>query len=150
MGTAESVSLDVLYEQDETAWLEAMAELIRSDRLDQLDYSNLEGYLEKMARRDRGEVASRLSSLIAQVLKWRSQPERRTGCWKAALEIQQQELAELLESKSLRNHAGEILEKTYANAIKHAVADSGVPVHTFPGACPFTLDALLSEPLSMS
>ena len=150
MTTAEFVSLDALYEQDRTAWLEAMAELIRSGRLDQLDHCNLAGYLEDMARRDRREVTSRLSNLIAQLLKWRNLPEKRSGCWRASMEMQQQELTELLESKSLRNHAGEILEKAYANGIKQVVTDTGLPLLTFPGACPFTLDALLSEPLSMS
>src|SRR5512135_3388659 len=105
MSTAESASLDALYEQDETAWLEAMAELIRFGRLDQLDYADLAGYLEEMARRDRREVTSRLSALIGHLLKWRYQPERCSGCWSASVQMQQQELAEMLESKLLRNHA---------------------------------------------
>ncbi|MGO9597165.1 MAG: DUF29 domain-containing protein [Isosphaeraceae bacterium] len=150
MATAESVSLNVLYERDETAWLEAMAELIRLDRLDQLDYSNLAGYLADMARRDRREVTSRLSILIAHLLKWHHQPEKRSGSWMGTVEIQRQELAELLESGVLRNHAGEILDKAYANGIKQAVAETGLPESTFPVACPYSLDALLSEPLSLS
>ena len=147
MATAESISLEMLYEQDETAWLEAMAQLIRSGRLDQLDYTNLARYLEDMAWRDRREVTSRLSILIAHLLKWRHQPKKRFRSWMGSVEIQRQELAELLESKVLRNHAGAILEKAYANGIKQVVAETGLPESIFPGACPFSLDALLSEPL---
>jgi hypothetical protein len=42
-----------LYETDETAWLEAMAELIELGRLGELDYPHLGEYLADMARRDR-------------------------------------------------------------------------------------------------
>ncbi len=147
MATEEAVRLDVLYEQDETAWLEAMADLIRSGRLDQVDYPNLAEYLADMAQRDRREVTSRLSILIAHLLKWRHQPEQRSGSWRGTVEVQRQELAELLESRVLRNHAGEVLDKAYANGMRQAIAETGLPESTFPGTCPYSLDALLSEPL---
>lgn len=134
-----------LYELDETAWLDVMAELIRAGRLDELDYANLAEYLSDMARRDRREVASRLASLIAHRLKWQYQPERRSGSWRATIEVQRQELAELLESKALRNHATEMLAKAYANGVRQAVAETALPEETFPEECPFTIDALLSE-----
>src|SRR5437762_265465 len=76
MATAQTVQLDVLYERDETAWLEAMADLIRTGRLDEVDYPNLAEYLADMARRDRREVDSRLVVLLAHVLKWVHQPDR--------------------------------------------------------------------------
>lgn len=64
MTTAQAASLGVLYEQDETAWLETMAELIRRGRLDEVDYPNLAEYLADMARREakarRGDVVRRL------------------------------------------------------------------------------------------
>ena len=43
MVTATPTKLAELYRIDETAWLEAMAELIRSSRLDEVDYPNLNG-----------------------------------------------------------------------------------------------------------
>lgn len=59
-----------LYESDETAWLEAMVELIHQGRISDLDYPHLQEYLADMARRDRREVKSRLTVLIAHVLTW--------------------------------------------------------------------------------
>ena len=50
--------LPSLYESDETAWLEAMSELIHQGRLNELDYAHLREYLADMARRDRREVAA--------------------------------------------------------------------------------------------
>jgi hypothetical protein len=41
--------LPVLYERDETAWLEAMAELARDGRAEDLDLGHLADYLFDMA-----------------------------------------------------------------------------------------------------
>jgi hypothetical protein len=147
MAAAAAVKLSVLYERDETAWLEATSELIRLGRLDEVDYPNLAEYLADMARRDRREVTSRLAVLIAHLLKWRNQPERRSGSWRGTVEVQRQELAELLESGVLRDHADKVLGKAYANGVRQVVAERGLPVATFPAVCPYSLDALLSEPL---
>jgi hypothetical protein len=124
-----------------------MSEFIRLGRFDEVDCSNLAEYLADLARRDRREVSSRLAVLIAHLLKWRSQPERRSGGWRGTVEVQRQELAELLESGTLRNHAVEVLGKAYANGVRQAVAESGLPEATFPAECPFSLDAVLSDPL---
>ncbi|HKM81947.1 MAG TPA: DUF29 family protein, partial [Candidatus Acidoferrum sp.] len=62
--------LPALYERDETAWLEAMAELARDGRAEDLDLGHLAEYLFDMARRDRREVESRLAVLLSHLLKW--------------------------------------------------------------------------------
>jgi hypothetical protein len=62
--------LSELYEADETAWLDAMADLVRQGRLEELDYAHLAEYLTDMARSDRREVESRLTTLLEHLLKW--------------------------------------------------------------------------------
>src|SRR5947209_2024614 len=111
-----TVPLGVLYEQDETAWLETIAELIRQERLDELDYPNLADYLADMARRDRREVDSRLTVLLARLLNWVHQPDRRSGGWKGKLIEQRQELEGLVSRSVLRNHAEAELEDLYRKA----------------------------------
>src|SRR5436853_1875141 len=98
-------ALTDLYEADETAWLEAMAKLIRAKRYRALDYRHLREYLSDMAKRDRREVQSRLRVLLAHVLKWIYQPEIRSGSWRATILTQSRDLADLLEAGSLRRHA---------------------------------------------
>jgi hypothetical protein len=134
--------LPALYEQDETAWLEVMAKLIREHRFAELDDIHLGEFLTDMARRDRREVESRLAVLIAHLLKWTHQPERRSGGWRVTVEIQRQELAALLESATLRNHAEAILPQAYAKGVRQATAETGLPMTSFPSACPYTLDQL--------
>jgi hypothetical protein len=147
MTIAQAVSLDVLYERDETAWLEAMSELIRLGRLEELDYPNLVEYLADMARRDRREVESRLTVLLSHVLKWVHQPDRRSGSWKGTLVAQRQELEGLVSRGVLRNHAEAVLAEVYAKAVERVAAETGLPAETFPVACPYALDRLMSTDL---
>ena len=65
-----------LYLRDETAWLEATAELVRAGRLDRVDSASLAEYLTDMAKRDRREVFSRTVVLLAHLLEWHHQPDR--------------------------------------------------------------------------
>jgi hypothetical protein len=136
-----------LYERDETAWLEAMSDLIRLGQLDQVDYRNLAEYLADMARRDRREVENRLTVLIVHVLKWIHQPERRTGSWKATIIEQRQELDGLVSRGVLRSHAEAVLTDAYHKAVERAAAETGLQARTFPPTCPYSLDELLSAEL---
>jgi len=140
-------ALPRLYEADETAWLETMVQLIGDGRLSELDYPHLREYLEDMARRDRREVLSRLSLLLAHRLKWDHQSKRRSRSWRTTIEVQRQELAELLESGTLRNHALQSLPKAFANAIRQVVAETGLAESKLPAECPYSLDQLLQEPI---
>ncbi|MCC6419673.1 MAG: DUF29 domain-containing protein [Gemmataceae bacterium] len=133
-----------LYEADETAWLEEMSRLIREGRLDEADTENLSGYLLDMAKRDRREVVNRLTTLIMHVLKSDHQPRKRSRSWQVTILTQKDELQDLLESQTLKNHAAEVLGKAYARAVKYASEETGLPADRFPNECPYTLDELLS------
>jgi hypothetical protein len=100
-----------------------------------------------MARRDRREVESRLILLIAHALKWTHQPEHRSGSWRVTIVEQRQELDGLVSRGVLRNHAEAKLEDVYHKAVERAAAETGLPIETFPTACPYTLDQLLSADL---
>jgi hypothetical protein len=145
MIASPAVDLARLYEDDETAWLDHMAELVRAGRLAELDCANLGEFLADMARRDRREVVNRLSVLLAHRLKWDFQAEKRSPSWRATVETQRQQLGELLESATLRAHAADVLAKAYANGVRQAEADTGLPAATFPADCPYPLDGLLAD-----
>lgn len=138
-------TLEKLFEQDETAWLEAMVELIRLEQFDKLDYPHLQEYLDDMARRDKREVESRLAVLLTHQLKWDYQQEKRSPSWQTTIEAQRQELILLLENASLRNHADLKLHKSYQAAVRLAMAETSLPEEAFPVACPYTLEGLRLE-----
>lgn len=134
-----------LFESDETAWLEATAELVRTGRFDDVDTANLAEYLVDMARRDRREVVSRLVVLFVHLLKWESQPQRRSGAWQATILEQQRELRQLLESGTLLRHAQNVLPEAYDEARKQAAAETGMDRKAFPVECPWSLDSILED-----
>jgi hypothetical protein len=140
-----SLSWAALYETDETAWLEATAELARTGRMDQIDPGILAEYLTDMAKRDRREVFSRLVVLLAHLLKWQYQPEGRSRSWQGTILEQQQELRPFLESGTLRNHALAVLGDAYTQACQRAAVETGLSRSTFPEACPWDLEAALAD-----
>jgi len=139
--------LPALYERDETAWLEAMAELARDGRAKDLDLGHLAEYLFDMARRDRREVESRLAVLLSHLLKWTYQPDHRARGWRATVIEQRQELNRLAGRGVLRNHAQEVLADVYTEAVERAAAETGATRILFPVDCPYTLDQLLTVQL---
>src|SRR5436305_9852801 len=125
MTTAQTVPQNLLYESDETAWLELMAELIRLGRLDEVDYPNLAEYLADMAGRDRREVQSRLALLLTHMLKWTYQAPQRSRSWKGTIIEQQHGLEDLVRRGVLRNHAEAMLAEMYGCRY----VPSRVPLH---------------------
>jgi hypothetical protein len=139
------VATATLYEVDETAWLEATADLIRNGRLNEVDLNNLAKYLTDLAKRDRREVFSRLVVLLPHLLKWVHQPGRRLGSWRGTILEQQRELRQLLESGTLRSHAAAVFADAYADARKQAAAETGLAWNAFPQECGWDLDGALAD-----
>ena len=146
MATAEALDLSLLYEEDETAWLEAMAALAADGRHAEMDYRHLSEYLTDMAKRDRREVFSRLIVLLSHLLKWEYQPERRSGSWRGTIREQRRELRQLLESGTLRNHAEAVLADAYAEARRQAADETELSLDLFPVENAWRLNALMAEP----
>jgi hypothetical protein len=143
MATLRTQSLSDLYNQDETAWLEAMADLAAQGRHSEMDYPHICEYLTDMANRDRREVFSRLVVLLAHLLKWDYQPEKWSGSWRGIIREQRRELRQLLESATLRNHAAAVLADAYAEARLQAADETELPVETFPVVCGWNLETIL-------
>ena len=142
--TQTDLALSDLYLADETAWLEAMAELIDSGNRTDLDFANLREYLTDMANRDRREVNSRLVQLLMHILKWEHQPDHRSGSWQSSIFDQQFELNLLVGRGILRNHAEDVLADEYPVAVKRAAAETGLGIEAFPRECAYSLDEVLS------
>jgi hypothetical protein len=140
-----SVATAALYERDETAWLETTAELIRQGQLDAVELGILAEYLTDMVKRDRREVYSRLVVLLALLLKWDYQADRRSRSWQGTILEQQRELRQLLESGTLRHQAEAVFVAAYVDARKQAAAETGMVCGAFPEECPWDLDGALAD-----
>jgi hypothetical protein len=139
------VATATLYEVDETAWLESAADLVRQGRFDEIDRQTLAEYLTDLVKRDRREVFSRLVVLLSHLLRWKYQPDQRSGSWRGTILQQQRELRQLLESGTLRNHALAVLADAYADAREQAAAETESARTAFPQACEWDLDSALAD-----
>ncbi len=148
MDVATPESLPALYHEDEVAWLDAMAEIIRRRDLAALDLDSLHELLTDMAIRERRELKSRHVVLMTHQLKWRYQPKEQTRSWETTALVQSQELADIAGRGVLRAHAESVLPDAYANAVKRAASETRLPRSTFPVDCPSTVEELLNVDLS--
>ena len=138
-------TLSELYEKDETAWLDAMAELVQFGQCESLDLPNLYDYLTSMANRDRKEVFHRLVQLMMHLLNWQYQPEKRGTSWLASIRFQREELNWDCNSGTLNNYAKSILSLAYKKARIEAALETGLPMEAFPDQLGMTFDELLAD-----
>jgi hypothetical protein len=135
-----------LYEADFSQWAQQQADLCRRGRFHELDIEHLSEELEGMSARERRELVNRLAILLAHLLKWRFQPERRGNSWRLTIKIQRLDVASLLQqSPSLRARLNEYLSDAYRRAILMAAAETGLNEDTFPEVCPFSTEQLLGD-----
>jgi Domain of unknown function DUF29 len=133
-----------LYEQDFFLWTQQMATALREGRLEQLDLENLAEEIESLGRSDRRALQSRLVVLLHHLLKWRYQPQQRTGSWKGTLSEQRRRIRVLLEdSPSLRSLLDNAVKECYLDARRQASDETGLPLTDFPEVCPFLLVDIL-------
>jgi hypothetical protein len=139
-------NLAMSYEQDFYAWANANAGLLREGRLSEIDTENIAEELQTMGRTEKRELASRLSVLLAHLLKWQCQPERRSESWKNAIEARREDILELLEeSPSLRPAILGRFDRGYLRARRAAATETGMSRDRFPENSPFTFEQALNE-----
>lgn len=90
------------YDKDINAWAQEQARLLRAGRFEMLDIEHIAGEIEDVGKSEQRELASRMAVLLAHLLKWQYQPERRGASWEKTIKAQRKEIAYALdESPSL-------------------------------------------------
>ena len=134
------------YEEDFFRWTERQAALMRAGRTDLVDWENVAEEIESLGRRDRRAVKSRLRVLIMHLLKWRAQPQARSGSWRNTIRTQRAELRDVLaDSPSLRRVARSVPAKVYPLARTGAADETGLELAMFAEECPFTAEQVLDD-----
>jgi hypothetical protein len=137
----------VAYDDDFFAWTQEQARLLREGELAEIDAANLAEEVESMGRSDRREIRSRLMVLLAHLLKWCFQPERRSPSWLATIAEQRLQIDLLLaDSPSFNPVVAAALEAdAYARARGMAMRETGLAAEAFPASCPFTPEQILDD-----
>ncbi len=135
-----------LYERDFFLWTRQQAELLRERVPDTagLDTVKLAEEIEDLGSSQQSEIESRLCVLLAHLLKWQVQPAKRSNSWCATIAEQRMRIARRLrQSPSLRSYSAEVLAEEYAVARLNAMAETDLPMDSFPLHCPFEIDDIL-------
>jgi hypothetical protein len=134
-----------LYDTDFYTWTQTQAEALRAKQWQALDVENLAEEIESLGKRDRRSRDSQLVRLMQHLLKWHYQPLRRSPSWRRSIYQAQTALEDVLEdNRSLREIPPAHLAKLYERARRLAIQDTGLPLSTFPEACPWTIEQLLA------
>lgn len=134
------------YEHDFYAWAMNNARLLRERRFSEIDVNNVAEELETLGRSEKRELINRLAVLLAHLLKWQFQPQRRSKSWRVTIKEQRLKLIEhLVENPSLRANLTDTLSKAYGYAVLQAVKETPLDETDFPITCPYTLDEIFQH-----
>ncbi|WP_437559159.1 DUF29 domain-containing protein [Acidithiobacillus sulfuriphilus] len=147
MGTALKLDTSAgLYNQDFYVWTMEQADLLRRHKPDWMDWENVADELESMGKKDRRELVSRMTVLLMHLAKWYWQAEKRSPSWSGTIEEQREQIElSLNDSPSLRSFIQYSFQEAWGRAIKKAARETGLPLSTFPEACPWPMEDVLGD-----
>ena len=131
------------YETDVVAWANEQAQLIRAGQFGLLDLEHIAEEIEDVGKSEQRELASRMAVLLAHLLKWEYQPDRRGSSWRATIQTQRHSIWKRLgKTPSLRPMLcdSDWIEDMWADARQTASSESGIGFAVFPEACPWAME----------
>lgn len=134
------------YETDVVAWACEQASLLRSGKLSEIDIERIAEEIEDVGKSEQRELASRMTVLIAHLLKWKYQPACRGTSWERTIKAQRKEvLYSLKESPSLKTKLEDEdwLDVIWSKAVALATTETGLDVD--PEAGIWSIKELLSS-----
>jgi len=135
------------YDQDAHAWAFEQARLLRAGRFDLLDIEHLAEEIEDIGKSEQRELTNRMAVLLAHLLKWQYQVERRDASWQKIIRAQRKSIAYALdESPSLKPKLEEPrwLSRVWSQALSQTVTETGLDI--FPEECPWRItEEVLNE-----
>jgi hypothetical protein len=134
------------YDTDFYAWTQAQAAALRAKAAPALDWDHLAEEVESLGQAERHAVRSHLRTLLWHLLKWHYQPRRRSKSWRVSIDNARDEIDDYLATNpSLVTALDDLLVSAYGRARKVAARETGLPLTTFPEACPWPIAQVLEE-----
>lgn len=132
------------YESDVIAWANEQARLLRAGLFSQLDIEHLADEIEDVGKSEKRELRSRMAVLLAHLLKWQYQPERRGNGWRRTITEQRRGILGCLqETPSLKAEIKRAAwwEWLWSDAVTIAIQETGLDA--FPESCPWTFAQIM-------
>jgi len=134
------------YDEDVYGWTIHTAELLRSKKMDEVDFENIIEEIESLGRSEKNGLTSSIRLIISHLLKWQYQPERRTPSWKATISTHRMQAEFYLDDNpSLKSKIDDILVKAYKRAVIEAANDTLMEDSVFPKECPYSFEEITSN-----
>jgi hypothetical protein len=136
----------IRYDDDVIAWANQQAQLLRAGRFDQLDIEHLAEEIEDVGKSEQRELANRMALLVAHLIKWQRQPQRRGASWQITIRNQRRGIARRLkETPSLRPRLAEPdwWQGIWDDATAQAAQETGLS--DFPDSCPWSPNDVLDS-----
>jgi hypothetical protein len=133
------------YDNDVVAWANEQARLLRAGRFEALDIEHIADEIEDVGKSEQRELASRMAVLLAHLLKWQLQPQRRGVSWEITVRNQRKAITlHLKQVPSLKAKLSdaEWWEVVWGDAISQAARDTGIG--DFTESCPWIFDQIMN------
>ncbi|MFM8295681.1 MAG: DUF29 domain-containing protein [Microcystaceae cyanobacterium] len=140
-------SLKSLYEQDEHLWLTETIQLLKENRLEQLDIENLIGELEDLSKWNQNRVESFLRQVFIHLLLlqyWTMEYDYNYRHWQGEIASFRVQLNRALTT-NLKQYLLENLEDVYQESVFIVTQKTGLDLQIFPAFCPYSLEQLLDK-----
>ena len=137
----------ISYDDDVILWSKEQAALLRSGRFSQLDIEHLADEIEDVGKSEQRELASRMSVLLAHLLKWQHQPERRSKSWENTILHQRGRIARRVANTpglqaTLRDPDWQL--DAWLDGAEQAERETGLDRGRFGAACPWAMERVLA------
>jgi hypothetical protein len=131
------------YEADFYAWAYDQAAKVRAGHFTEIDSINIAEELESLGKSQKKELVSRLTVLLAHLLKWQYQPDKKTLSWQLTIEEQRDKLEQhLQENPSLKATLTQSIDSAYRSAVRWAREETELDKETFPVQCPYSWEQI--------
>ncbi len=134
------------YQADIIAWANEQAALIRAGKFDQLDLENIAEEIEDVGKSEQREFESRMSILLAHLIKWQYQPDRRGKSWERTIKDQRVMIQRrLVNTPSLKPEldSPDFWLESWADATRLSESETGL-LNLFPDSCPWNAEQILN------
>ena len=135
------------YADDLYTWVQEQVALLRAGRVDALDLGNIAEELSDVGSEQYDKLESALEVLLAHVLKWDHQPDRRSRSWSLTIAEQRVRIArKLRKNPGLKSRIAEAVSEGFRIGQLRAAREMKRDPQTLPATCPYAWDEILNRP----
>lgn len=132
------------YDRDVVAWANEQAALLRAGRFSELDIEHIADEVEDVGKSEQRELVSRMAILLAHLLKWQFQPERRGNSWLFTIKDQRRLIKRRLKKMPSLNamfNDPDWLDEMWVDGV--AVARHETSIEDWPETCIWSMDQVM-------